>query len=257
MKNNHTFITAIFLLIGSFNLLALAVVYYQLEDKVVNYRYSDVEEYDSIQEGIDFLNKMPIQFNITNEYFSNFDNLSEETRQTILIAYAIKNRFKTYTCGNGDSSLCINKESLQEDSLLEKFHTKTKFTMKAIKLYVDDYGVYNVNLRNNEKTYKVSLEKDNHNYRKYSKFARYREKDDIFIFYLYEGYYKGNCQKEEPLELYDFLTGKVIYTGVCNGNNEFTVDPADNLKELQMYKYELKRDENDKYYLKGYNPVYS
>ena len=90
MKNKHAIIIAIVLLIGSFNLLALAMVYYQLEDNVVNYRYSDVEEFDDVQEGIDFINKMPIQFNITNEYFSNFDDLEEEKRQMIIMAYAIK-----------------------------------------------------------------------------------------------------------------------------------------------------------------------
>ena len=77
MNNKHIIITAIFLLIGSFNLLTLAFVYYQLEGEVVNYRYSDEEEFGSVQEGIDFIDKMPIQFNITNEYFSNFDNLEE------------------------------------------------------------------------------------------------------------------------------------------------------------------------------------
>ena len=29
----------------------------------------------------------------------------------------------------------------------------------------------------------------------------------------------------------------------------------DSLDNLQMYKYELKKDENNKYYLAGFNPV--
>lgn len=255
-KNKLAIITAIFLLFGSFNLLAIAVVYYQLEDKVVNYRYSDTSEYDSIKEGLNFLEKLPIQFNITNEYFSNFDNLEEETRQKIIMAYAIKNRYQTYPCSTGNDSLCIKKESLNSQALLEKFNTKTEFNLKNISIYIDDYGVYNVIGGTNSDYYKVSLDNNNQNYRKYSKFSHYREKRDVYIFYLYEGYYKGNCTKDEQLDLYDFFTGKVIYSDTCNGNNGFTVDPSDSIKELQLYKYELKKDENDKFYLKGYNPVY-
>ena len=51
------------------------------------------------------------------------------------------------------------------------------------------------------------------------------------------------------------MTGKVIYKDTCNGNNEFTVEPTEEIENLQLYKYELKKDENDKYYLYGYNPV--
>ena len=253
MKNKHAIITAIFLLFGSLNLLALAFVYYKLEDDVINYRYSDVEEYGSIQEGLDFLKKLPIQFNITNEFFSDFDNLSSDTRQTIIMAYALKNNFNTYLCGN--NSLCIKKESLEDNILLEKFNSKTKFTKDTIKVYIDDYGVYTISSSKSSTYYKVSLDSDNTNYRKYSKFSHYKEDKDMYIFYLYEGYYNGNCKKGEELSLYDFITGKVVYTDKCNGNNEFSIDPSESIKDLQLYKYELKRDENNKYYLKGYNPV--
>ena len=114
MNNKHTIITAIFLLFGSFNLLMLAYVYYQLESDVINYRYSDENEFYSIQEGIDFISKMPIQFNITNQYFSNFDNLDEQTRETIIMAYALKNRFHTYECGSSNE-ICIDKQALQDN----------------------------------------------------------------------------------------------------------------------------------------------
>ena len=257
MKNKHAIITAIFLLFGSFNLLALALVYYKLEGEVVNYRYSDVKEFDDIQEGIDFIKKMPIQFNITNEYFSNFDNLEEEARETIIMAYAIKNHYKTYKCSAGSNSICIDKESLQENTLLEKFHTKTNFILNNIKLYIDDYGAYTITTSKTAKYYKVTLENDNKNYRKYSKFSHFKQKEDKYVFYFYEGYYRGNCTDGENLELYDFMNGKVIYTNTCNGNNEFVEDPAEKIESLQMYKYELKKDENDKFYLSGYNPVSS
>lgn len=254
MNNKHVIITAIFLLIGSFNLLTLAFVYYKLEGEVVNYRYSDEEEFGSVQEGIDFIDKMPIQFNITNEYFSNFDNLEEETRETIIMAYALKNRFHTFECGSA-TEICIGKDALQDSLLLEKFHSKTNFNLNNIKVYIDDYGVYTITTSNELNYYKVSLSDDNNNYRKYSKFSHFKQKEDKYIFYFYEGYYKGNCVKGENLELYDFMTGKVVYNNICNGYNEFSELEDDSLDNLQMYKYELKKDENNKYYLAGFNPV--
>ena len=51
------------------------------------------------------------------------------------------------------------------------------------------------------------------------------------------------------------MSGKVVYKDTCNGNQEFTVDPGENIAKLQLYKYELKKDRNNKFYLYGYNPV--
>ena len=44
--------------------------------------------------------------------------------------------------------------------------------------------------------------------------------------------------KGENLELYDFMTGKVVYNNICNGYNEFSELGDDSLDNLQMYKYE-------------------
>lgn len=251
-KNRIAIIIAIILLVCSFNLLALAVVYYKVEDNAINFRYSDDSEYANIQEGIDFIKKLPIQFNITNKFFSSFDNLDDETRESIILAYAIKNKYKTYNC---DEGICINKDSLNADDILEKFNTKKKIKLDNIKLYVDDYGAYDVKAKNN--TYKIQLDSDNKKYRKYSSFSHYKEENGMYIFYFYEGFFKANCYKGEKLDLYDFITGEVVYSNNCNGFNEFSIDPADNVKKLQLYKYELKKDENGKFYISGYNPVNS
>ena len=245
---------AIFLLVISFNLLVLSAIYSNLEKEVVNYRYSDVAEYDDVKEAINFINSFPIQFNITNEYFSNFDNLEQQTREMIIMSYVIKNKYRTYSC-EGTGTICIKKEDLQDEALLEKFNTKTEFISDNIKIYIDDYGVYTVTTSKELDYYKVSLDDDNKNYRKYSKFSHYKEKDGVYSFYFYEGYYKGNCRYGEKLELYNFMDGKVIYSGNCNAYNEFTIAPDEDITKLQLYKYELKKDVNGKYYLYGYNPV--
>ncbi|MBR1937132.1 MAG: hypothetical protein IJ842_05500 [Bacilli bacterium] len=253
ITNKKPILISILLLLGSFNLLSLASIYYKMEQKIVDYRYSDKNEYLNVEEGIDFINKLPIQFNITNKFFSNFDNLDQKTREEIILGYVIKNNYKMYQCGN--SNYCIDKESLKDPLLLEKFNSKTEFQSNNIQIYIDDYGVYQINTTDQLSYYRLSLKNDNNNYRKYSKFSHYKEENGLYVFYFYEGYYKGNCIKDEELELYDFMTGKVIYKDTCNGNNEFTVEPTEEIENLQLYKYELKKDENDKYYLYGYNPV--
>ena len=242
------------LLIASFNFLALGTICYSLEDNIEKFKYSDGLEYSNINAGLSIINALPIQFNISNEYFSGFDNLSNEKRESILMAYLLKNKIYTYQCGNG-KDICINKESLQDSVLAKTFNTKTEFNSSNIKLYVDDYGNYSINSTTNSPYYRLALGDNNHSYRKYSKFAKYREEKDMYIFYVYEGYYSGNCLKGEKLELFDFMSGDVIYTNTCNGNNDFEVQPKEEFKNLQLYKYELKKNEDGEFYLYGYNPV--
>lgn len=255
MSKKHSIITAIFLLFGSFNLLALGIIYYQVEDEAVNFRYSDQVEYDTIREGIQLIEKLPIQFNITNEYFSSFDNLEETTREKILMAYVLKNNWNTYECGNNNTAICVDKETLSDPNLLEIFHTKTKFTSSNIKIYLDNYGINNALSGKSMKQYKLIPSSDGRNYRKYTRFSHYKEKEDVLIFYLYEGYYNGSCEEGKTLDLYDFMTGKSVYTNTCNDKKSFQEEPLEEYKNLQLYKYELKRDKNGKLYLKGYNPV--
>ena len=51
MKNKHAIITAIFLLFGSLNLLALAFVYYKLEDDVINYHFHPTQKIKELENG--------------------------------------------------------------------------------------------------------------------------------------------------------------------------------------------------------------
>jgi hypothetical protein len=121
-------------------------------------------------------------------------------------------------------------------------------------------NLYNLDLtetmRKALKSYKVNL--DNYNetekYSKYSKFYKYKEEKDLYIFYVYEGYYNANCLTGEAITLYDFITGKEVYNGICS-NKSFLEEPTKELDNLQLYKYEFKKDNNGKLYLYGYNPV--
>ena len=71
---------SIILMFASAIMISLAFVYYALEDRAISYRYSDIKEYTDINNGIKFIEKMPIQFNIINKYFSNMNNLSQKER---------------------------------------------------------------------------------------------------------------------------------------------------------------------------------
>lgn len=59
----------VLLLFISFIMLCLAFVYYDFSNQIKNYKYSDKEEYDTVTEGLSFIEKMPIHFNIINKYF--------------------------------------------------------------------------------------------------------------------------------------------------------------------------------------------
>ena len=239
-------------------LLFGAVLYYDFSDKVVNYNYSDMEEYTDITQGLKFLSKLPIHFNIVNKYFSDFDNLAQSEKEEIVMGYVVKNRYGLYNCGPSTINkeyLCIDKETINNSEILSVFGSGFKFENDEIKLYLDDYGASSVK-EVDDTSYRVVLNNEyNNSYRLYSEFARYKKNDDVYVFYLYQGYYNGNCVKGEELILYDFMTGDEIYMDKCNGNNEFEVAPGEKIKHLQLYKYELKKDENDRFYLSGSNPV--
>lgn len=259
MKNRRDLIISIFLMVLSGIMLILAIFYYDLSDKIKEYHYSDKEEYNNVTEGIAFIKSLPIHLNIINKYFSNINNLKQEEKEEILLAYSLKNNYNLYDCGpsnNIKKYLCIDKNNLQAKELQEKFNIQLTFTSSNIKLYVDDYGMYTAMTDKNSSYYKITLDNTNNKlYRIYSEFSHYKQNKDIYTFYLYQGYYNGNCLKNTELKLYDFMSGKVVYKDTCNGNQEFTVDPGKNINKLQLYKYELKKDQNNKFYLYGYNPV--
>lgn len=247
------------LMIISAIFLVIAVVYCDLSKQVVNYKYVDADEYEDVRIGLDFLDKIPIHFNIINKYFSNMNNLHQQEKEEILLAYAIKNNYRLYECGPSNSVtkyLCINKKDLTSYTLLGKFNLNLDFKSDSIKIYVDDYGVYTITTNKDASYYKITLDNSTNNlYREYFKFDHYKKEKDSYLFYIYQGYFKGNCKKEEKLDLYDFMSGDVVYSGKCNGNHNFSIDPSDNVKKLQLYKYELKKDKYGNFYLYGYNPV--
>ena len=248
---------ALILLFVSFNLLSLATIFYSFENNIEDYKYSDTDEYNTINEGLNIINTLPIQVNISNKYFSNFDNLPEETRQSIILAYTIKNNIATYKCGTKETSICIDKEQVEKEGVLSIFNSQTKLVANNIKVYIDNYGNYNINSSNTSTYYKVNLDdynNNNENYKKYSKFYKYKEEKDLYIFYVYEGYYKGNCLTGESITLYDFITGKEVFNGICS-DKSFLEEPTEELDKLQLYKYEFKKDSDNKLYLYGYNPV--
>lgn len=259
MGNKKYTIISIGMMLLSGAMLLLAVFYYDLSDQVKKYSYSDLEEYSDVTEGIALIKTLPIHFNIINKYFSDINNLSQEEKEEIVMAYVIKNRYNLYECGpsnNTNQYLCVDKYKLISTELLEKFNMKLTFKSKNIKLYVDDYGAYIATTTESANNYKIVLNSENNQlYRIYSRFSHYKKKKDIYSFYMYQGYYNGNCVKDKELILYDFMSGKEVYKDTCNGNQEFTVDPGKNIEKLQLYKYELKKDQNNKFYLYGYNPV--
>ena len=251
--NNKLFliILALLSLLVSFNCLFIGTLYYLIEEDAHKIRYSDSLEYSDINDGISLIKELPIQFNIQNEYFSGFDSLSTNIRESILMAYVLKNRINTYSCGN---DLCIDKDKINDQQIKDKFNTSTILNSNTYKLYMDDYGNLNINSTSSSTSYRIVLNTNNHQFRKYTKFYKYKEESDLHLLYVYEGYYKGNCSDGEDIELHDFITGNVVYTDKCK-NGTFEHEPPMEIDNLQLYKYELKKNDNNQFYLYGYNPV--
>lgn len=252
---------SVLLMFVSAMMIFLAMIYYSLEEKVINYRYSDVEEYNDINEGIKFIEKLPIQFNILNKYFSNINNLSQEDKEQILIAYAVKNRFKQFDCGPSTNTIkynCVKTEDLNSKELQKIFNMNLTFKNSKINIYIDDYGASELSNKNDKDIYEYVVNiTNNKNYRLYTKFDRFKQEKDSYIFYVYQGYINANTSAGEKLSVYDFMTGNPVYTDASNGYNDFIDAPIKNIKNLQKYKYELRKHKDNTYYLYAYNPVKS
>ena len=51
------------------------------------------------------------------------------------------------------------------------------------------------------------------------------------------------------------MNGKEVYEGVCNDKGYFSEEHDFDKVDLQLYKYELKKNDKGEFYLYGYNPV--
>lgn len=252
---------SIVLMLVSAIMITLAFIYYRLEDEVINYRYSDIREYSDINEGIKFIEKLPIQFNIINKHFSNMNNLSQNEKEKIIIAYALKNKYNQFKCGPSTTFInynCVKIEDLNSKDIQKIFNLELKFESTKINVYLDDYGTLELTNKEDPNIYKYVVNvSDNNNYRLYTKFDHFKQEETSYIFYVYQGYIKANIKANEEMSIYDFMTGNPVYTGPSNGYNDFTEDITDSIIKLQKYKYELKKHEDGTFYLYAYNPVKS
>lgn len=252
---------SIILMFASAIMISLAFVYYALEDRAISYRYSDIKEYTDINNGIKFIEKMPIQFNIINKYFSNMNNLSQKEKEEIVLAYALKNGYRQFDCGPSTSTIkynCVKVEDINDRNFQKVFNLDLTFENEVIDLYMDDYGTQELTNKENKDIYKYVVDiTNNSNYRLYTKFDRFNQSDDKYVFYVYQGYINANTKAGDTLTVYDFMTGKPVISGTSNGYNDFNEEITKENLVLQKYKYELKKHDDGSYYLYAYNPVKS
>ena len=252
MVNKVSFV----LLILSGILLCLAITYCDILSKTENYSFSTREEYDNVTDGLAFLKKLPIQFNIVNKYFSSFSNLESQDKEKIVMAYAIKNNIGLVNCDDSGNSKCISRYFLENNNNLNvPFNGNILFSKDDISVYIDGYGTYTAKYIENKDCYKIYInELENRNVL-YSSFYKYYKKGDIYVFYVFQGYHLGKCDAGNKLYLYDFMDKNKSFEGICDDNNYFSSEPDINTLDFQLYKYELKKDSYGNFYLYGYNPV--
>ena len=91
-------------------------------------------------------------------------------------------------------------------------------------------------------------------YAMFTSFKYFKKSKDSYNFYVYQGYYNRNNVNQ--YELKDLIKDKVIYKeDVRNELFEHITDKE--IKQLQLYKYILKKNKNGEYYLYGFTPVKS
>jgi len=251
--NKEKMIPLSLLLLSTF-MLFMGFSYQSIEKRVQSYSYSDKEEYDNLNDSIKLIESLPIHINIMNQYFSSVSNLDEKLQEEIILAYAIKNRYKTYNCSDGyHKSICINKEDLNSHDLQRTFNTNITFTNETIDVNLDYYGKLKAKTDSYTSYYKIDLNNYIERYTKHSDFYKFKKDNDKYIVYVYEGYYESNCTPNTKIVLKDFLDPNKTIEGTCSQKRLFSSEYE--MGDFQLYKYELSKNQNNEFYLTGYNPV--
>ncbi len=234
--------------------LALAfLIYYNLNSNIKNYKYTDKEEYETVEKGIRFIEKLPIYFNIINQSFHNMNSLKQEYKEAITISYYLKNGIVN-DCSDNENEICIYEKDMKKENVFNKFNTNVTFSSNKLNIYVDGFGPQTLykEKKNKEVFYRLHLKEDNNSYQIYSSFKYFKKRKDQYNFYIYQGYYNRNS--ESKYELHDLLSDEVVYTQEINADLFKDITDKE-ISKLQLYKYILKKDSNNEYYLYGYNPV--
>lgn len=237
-------------------ILAIAfLVYYSINSNIQNYKYSDKEEYENVERGLNFIKKLPIHFNILNSSFHDMNTLKQEEKEQILIGYYLKNGM-VEDCKDREEDICIYEENLKKEKVFEKFNTKINFKSNKLNIYLDGYGLETLYKKksNNTAYYQMHIKEEKDVYAMFTSFKYFKKSKDSYNFYVYQGYYNRNNVNQ--YELKDLIKDKVIYKeDVRNELFEHITDKE--IKQLQLYKYILKKNKNGEYYLYGFTPVKS
>ncbi len=226
------------------------LVYYSINSNIKNYKYTDNYEYSNVDDGLKFIRKLPIYFNISNQAFRSFDSLKQEYKESILLSYHLKNNLVD-SCEDNEDEVCIKTSELKDAQVLTRFASKTNFKSDKINVYIDDYGS---NVLYKDKDVYRGVLKENNKYQTYTAFNYFKKTKDEYNFYVYQGYYYLN--KDGKYELHDFLSDDKVYEEDINSSSDLFENITDKeIHKLQVYKYILKKDKDDKFYLYGYNPV--
>ena len=257
MRKKRTIFLIVGLIFCSFVLLLSGVIYYDLSYQVKNYHYVNREEYDDVQKGISFIQKLPIQLNILNHSFADMNLLKVEDQEQILLSYVMKNKQDIAPCMNEmDTSdyKCLSLDELQDTSLQSLFGLDLTFETEKIDLYSEVYGSQELVKTDDCYRFQVGYS-DNEGLENYSYFVKYKQEGDNYLYYFYQGYYNSTCDAKNGYQLTNYIDGEVVEQEECTVTQPFSNLSSSKREKLQLYKYILRKDENGKFYLYGYNPV--
>lgn len=250
-------IIVIVLLILSMECFVVLKVYNEVTKYINNRHYIDKEDYDSVNKGIDFISKLPMQLLLNNKDFDEKKFLSNEEATQIIVAYYYKNNINIKTCHddilNSDVKCLyisdINNHIIfnKDIKLLEKdfnFYNNNKVNVK----YIKDKNVYYFN----PDTSSVLI------YNPYLVFKHYEVKNNNKVFSIGQGYIVNDKENKDIYHLVNYISGSNIsslktnlkdYTKIIN---EFNVKQKDFVDTLDTFNYVLDKVDNT-YYLKAFN----
>lgn len=224
-----------------------------------------------LRSAIDFINTLPMQLNFLKKSFNSEEELSNEERLQLTLAYMHKNK-KWQKIAEGEKSI----DEIEETSLSLKniFGKEITITGNNAITFFDRIGAARVNYENGKYQFEYNDANVQVN-RDYSRYVKSTVQGDTYYIYLKQGYIEQKVNGKEPTESIDadatvtyylrnYTDGSSIFfyqnkasqvLENYNFENKLKTEYGIFAEKMQTYEYGLKKDASGQYYLVSFKIV--
>lgn len=224
-------------------------------------------ESQELSEAINFINTLPMHLNFMNTSFNSVEELTNEQKIQLVLAYAYKND-KWKEIQNGESiEYQINPDDLKTEDI---FGENISFTNQGVNVYIDSNTEKNIIYKNGVYTFSLKLKNDIVN--NYSRVYRTKVENDVYYIYLKQGYImqtingKTDIIDVKPTDtieysLKQYTDNSTIFSYKNEASQVYeTYNFEDALRnnytsfsnKMKTYEYALKKDAKGNFYLSGF-----